>query len=759
MTQGADDLDRDAVRALAVEVVLVAVLLAGVFAAIALAAYGGLTEDGLPVPGGWTGPAGTWLAFGLYQIAGHASLLVAAALVIGAAASLAGRTNAFRPLRLLGAVAAVVCAASIMHIGWAGEKVRGGHDAGGGAGMLVGGRMEEVFAGPGALLILTATLAVVLVLVSGIGPRAFTSVAASIAWQGARRAASLAVRLARSAASAARWLGSRGAKRAEPPCAEDVARDLVIHRDGHEGDPGEDGAVAGGCEPAHRSRRRPKKEPERRAGDFELPPLGFLDEPRKQEGKVSDEELAAMADRLRETLSRFGVEGKVTDIHTGPVVTTVEMRPEPGTKVSAISRLGDDIAMNLEVMKVRIVAPIPGKNAVGFELPTPRRSMVYLSEVMGDPRFSRESLRIPLAVGKDITGKPFVLDLAPLPHLLIAGTTGSGKSVAINTILMSLLFKFAPEDLRLILVDPKAVELQPYAGIPHLLLPVVTDMKHAASALRWAVDEMDRRYHLISSLGFRDIDSYNRGIAAMPPAAPADGGGGPDAADAAPAEEKPVKLPYIVIVIDEFADLMYVSAREVEWAVSRLAAKARAAGIHLLVATQRPSVNVVTGVIKANFPCRVAFKVAAKVDSRVTLDAYGAESLLGEGDMLILSPRFSDLVRVHGAFVSDTEIRKVVDFLRDQANPDYREEILEAGEEQDGLDGFEADDDPIYEEAVRIVLGERRASGSYLQRRLKVGYNKAARMIERMEAEGIVGPAIPGKGQREILAPAAPPPH
>ncbi|MBW2263410.1 MAG: DNA translocase FtsK 4TM domain-containing protein [Deltaproteobacteria bacterium] len=745
----ATSVDRAALHALLLEVAQVGVLVLGVFLLLSLITYRGLDPDGLPASGSWTGPAGAYLSFALYQITGHASLLVPVSLIIGALVSLAARRNAFHPLRVLGVVAVVVLASAILHVGWVGLTVRGGHMAGGAAGALLGDKMVGLFAGPGSFMLLTVGLLVLMVLLSGIGPRAFTSVLASIALRAGRQAASHAARAAVAAFSAAARLTRRAAPDAppalEPEDEPDDAPEPEIHLRESAGRPDEDSDPPVRL-PARSARQKPPRKTEHVAGAFELPPLSFLEEPPPAETTVSEEELKALAERLRETLTNYGVRGTVTGIFAGPVVTTVELRPEVGTKVSTIARLDDDLAMSLEVTKVRIVAPIPGKNAVGFELPTPKRETVYLSEILGDGQFSRDSVRLPLAVGKDIAGKPFVRDLARMPHLLIAGTTGSGKSVAINTILMSLLFKFTPEELRLILVDPKTVELQPYHGIPHLLLPVVTDMKHASSALRWAVDEMEKRYQKFSDLRTRDILSFNRKVEKLKAEA-----GAPDPDGGEDLE----KLPYVVIVIDEFADLMMMSARDVEWAVTRLAAKARAAGIHLIVATQRPSVNVVTGLIKSNFPCRIAFKVASKVDSRVMLDTNGAESLLGEGDMLMLPPGTSELTRVHGAFVSDGEIHKVADFLREQAGPTYHEEILEAGDDDGLLDGLDDDVDERYGDAVLIVTNEKKASISYLQRKLRIGYNRAARIVERMEAEGIVGPSVPGKSQREVLV--APP--
>jgi DNA segregation ATPase FtsK/SpoIIIE, S-DNA-T family len=548
-------------------------------------------------------------------------------------------------------------------------------------------------------------------------------------------------------------------------------------------------------------------------GDFQLPGTDLLEYIPPANQQTDKQPLYDMAERLEQAMSNYGVRGKVKEIHMGPVVTMFEYAPAPGTRTGKIANLEKDLAMALEAQAVRIVAPIPGKAVVGVEVPNKAREMVYLKEILQDTSFAAATSKLQVALGKDIKGAPVSVNLSKMPHLLVAGTTGSGKSVAVNGMITSLLYNASPEDVRFIMVDPKMLELSIYEGIPHLLLPVVTDPKKANLALRWAVDEMERRYELLAKTGVRDISSYNARIAGE------DGGkkeaeaaaaarrsekkirvviAGPDgteqevdldadaeitladgegdsagivgyetpsdedlsdvaaaaqAAQEKPAEEKPTKLPYIVIVIDEFADLMMVAPKDVETSVARLAQKARAAGLHLILATQRPSVDVITGLIKANFPSRIALQVASRIDSRTILDQHGAETLLGNGDMLF-SDRGTKLRRIHGAFLSDDEVHRVVDFLKQQAKPVYDMDILKPREEENE-DGAPASDfhDEFYDQAVAIVCDTRQASVSYIQRRLQIGYNRAARMVEQMERDGIVGPTN-GAKPREVIAPA-----
>jgi S-DNA-T family DNA segregation ATPase FtsK/SpoIIIE len=494
--------------------------------------------------------------------------------------------------------------------------------------------------------------------------------------------------------------------------------------------------------------------------DSVLPPLKLLDGPKPSPGRYSREALEAMSRQVELKLKDFGVEVSVVAVHPGPVITRFELEPAPGVKVNRISNLAKDLARSLSVVSVRVVEVIPGKSVIGLEIPNETRELVTLGEILNSSAYEEVKSPLPLALGKDISGNPVVTELNRMPHLLVAGTTGSGKSVALNAMILSLLYKSTARQVRLIMIDPKMLELSVYEGIPHLLTPVVTDMKEAANALRWCVAEMERRYRLMAALGVRNIGGFNRKVR--------------EAAE----RRKPLKdplyqpvgegdpvpdlgeLPFVVVIIDELADMMMTVGKKVEELIARLAQKARAAGIHLLIATQRPSVDVITGLIKANIPCRIAFQVSSKVDSRTILDQMGAEHLLGHGDMLFLAPGMSIPERVHGAFVDDNEVHRVVENLKGRGEPDYLEEIT-AGPADGGTDvipGLEPvsdDHDPLYDEAVRIVTESRKASISYIQRRLKIGYNRAARMVEEMEQSGLVGP-LESNGSREVLA--APPP-
>ncbi len=499
----------------------------------------------------------------------------------------------------------------------------------------------------------------------------------------------------------------------------------------------------------------PKKEDQlslgKLSGDYQLPSPALLDPvPPSAHPQIDEENLKVSSVLLENKLRDYGVEGRVTEIHPGPVVTMYEFEPAAGVKVNKITNLSDDLSLSMGGRPVRIVAPLPGKPAVGIEIPNTERETVYFKEIVVDARFQKAESKLSLALGKNIEGVPVVADLGKMPHLLVAGATGAGKSVGLNSMILSLLLRNSPQDVRFIFVDPKMLELSIYADIPHLLLPVVTHPKKAALALAWAVKEMERRYRLLSDAQVRNIASYNRKF---------DSGG---FADHRPkpvlpdSDESPIRheerLPYIVIIIDELADLMMVSGREVEEYITRLAQMARAAGIHMILATQRPSVDVITGVIKANFPSRISFKVTSKHDSRTILDAIGAEHLLGSGDMLFIPPGLSKQTRVHGAYVSDQEIQRIVSHLKEQARPIYNQEIMNMKVATPTLEESEEESDELYDQAVAIVTETRQASISMVQRRLRIGYNRAARLIEQMEAEGIVSAPMGSKG-REVLAP------
>ena len=461
-------------------------------------------------------------------------------------------------------------------------------------------------------------------------------------------------------------------------------------------------------------------------GEWKLPSLTLLKKNKQVQKEVDEEIYYAISKQLEQKLSNFGVSGKVVGISPGPVVTTYEYAPAPGIKINKIVGLADDLALGLKAQSVRVVGSVPGKAALGIEIPNAFRQIVYIRDLLGSDNYLNNSSKLSIALGLDVVGNAVIGDLARMPHLLIAGATGAGKSVAINTIIASILYNATPDEVRFLMVDPKRIELSGYEGIPHLLHPVVVEPKMASRALQWAVREMERRYRLLEEAKVKGFDSYN--------------------------ENAKEKLPYIVVIVDELADLMMIASKDVEGSIARLAQMARAAGIHLILATQRPSVDVLTGLIKANFPTRISFKVSSKIDSRTIIDTSGAEHLLGAGDMLYLPPGSAGLLRIHGAYISEDETTRLVAFLRKQGSANYDDSVIEEIETETSTaaSGDEVETDDRYDEAVSIVCESGQASISMLQRRLRVGYNRAARMIETMEQEGIVGPAD-GARPREVL--------
>lgn len=502
-----------------------------------------------------------------------------------------------------------------------------------------------------------------------------------------------------------------------------------------------------------REKKKVDIDPSIRLAPGTLPPFTLLDPPPPMNDKpfahISFEELSLL---VEQRLSDFGVEAKVVAVLPGPIITRFELELAPGVKVSKITGLAKDIARSLSAVSVRVVEVIPGKSVIGLEIPNENRELVTLRDIVESQRYGQARSPVSLVLGKDISGNPVVVDLTKMPHLLVAGTTGSGKSVSLNAMLLSMLFKATPEQLRFILIDPKMLELSIYDGIPHLLTPVITDMKDAANALRWCVAEMDRRYRLMASLGVRNLSGYNQKVAEAIKQGEPIPMPGTLVTDEASAKASLEPLPLIVVIADELADMMMVVGKKVEDLIARIAQKARACGIHLIIATQRPSVDVITGLIKANIPTRIAFQVSSRIDSRTILDQQGAEQLLGHGDMLYLPPGAGVPIRVHGAYVADEEVHRVVAAWRSAGQPEYLYEVTDgAGEHGAGEGAGTGEQDPLYDEAVRIVTESRRASISLVQRRLRIGYNRAARMMEEMEAAGVVS-STDNNGSREVLA-------
>ena len=678
------------------------------------------------------GPVGQALAGTALRALGVAAYLFPLYLGYFTVALLRRGAEGFGGLRLAGAVLLVASIAALAGLLTGGRAlVRGGGWLGGFVGVALG----DLLGGPGAFLLLAVVLVVALVLATGVS------------------AIEVSGRAARWLAAAARAGAARLRRR--PPAAEEPSETprpkLPILLDDAVEPPPE--APADKPPPIIREPERRPEAPRRAkrselqeelfAEDtYRLPALNLLDPPVRTTQPLDEAALHASSRILETKLADFQVSGKVVAVRPGPVITTFEFEPAPGVKVNRIVTLADDLSMALRALSVRVLAPIPGKPVVGIEVSNPRREKVFIRELLESVEYDHADSKLALALGKDTTGNVVVADLARMPHLLVAGATGTGKSVSMNAMVMSILYKSSPRDVRFIMIDPKMLELSIYENVPHLLVPVVTDPKKAAAALSNIEREMDLRYRLLHEKGVRNIDSYNRLLRES---------AGVEEAPASPEGLPHHHLPRIIIIIDELADLMMMVGREVEESITRLAQKARAAGIHLILATQRPSVDVITGLIKANFPARISFQVTSRTDSRTILDAIGAERLLGEGDMLFLPPGTARVQRLHGAFVSDADVHRVVDFIKRQEEPRYEMELLEGGDDEDG-EGEDGEDltDEMYDMAVRLVTEHRQASISWLQRRLRVGYNRAARMIERMEREGVV--SSPGAKGREVIA-------
>ncbi len=710
------------------------------------------TTDGTQAPANFVGRVGAFLSELSLQLFGYAAYLIPAVIsIIGWHYFWCQKPDAAYT-KATGAALLFACSSAFLSLLFgsvdAGSK---SFDPGGSIGSWLAGALSEYLNGTGSTIVLMTLMVLAVILSTQFSFGRLSASAMTTLQDASARGIGLArERLdARRKERARRDLVAKQAKKQPPVVAKPViaSEPEPTSRAGRPPRPEVPDAPPVRPEPPVVARKKPEapslplpepeplKAPAQRKGQFTLPPMSLLDAA-KAERKIDERELMAAAHQLEEKCREFAVEGQVAQIHPGPVVTTFEFKPDAGVKYSKITSLADDLCLAMQAESV-LIDRIPGKSTVGIQIPNPNREAISLRELLESEPFQRSASKLTLALGKTIHGEPYVTDLATMPHLLIAGSTGTGKSVGLNSMLTSVLYRATPDDVRLIMIDPKRLELGMYEDIPHLLSPVVVDPKKAANALRWAVREMEERYKTLAAEGVRNIEQYNRNIRNIL------------AETGSTDPEAPRPLPFIIVVIDELADLMMVASNEVEESICRLAQMARAVGIHLILATQRPSVDVITGLIKANLPSRISFRVSSKTDSRTILDSNGAEQLLGKGDMLFLPPASSRCIRLHGPYISEQESARLASFLRKQGKPVF-DDTITADDEKAGPGGIEYEKDELYDEAARIVVGTGQASISYLQRKMRIGFSRAARLVDMMEAEGLVSPGAGGK-PREVL--------